>query len=208
MIWLYVAACPLTAGLILGWLESYSRPVTAASLPKTTRWIIVLSGGCYELPGKSPADQLTLSTLKRTLEAVRLAKSLPRAKVVFCGGNMCFQGTEAAWMARVAGLYGLDKTRMVIEDKSRDTIEQARAVAKLIGRAPCLLVTSAGHMARAAGMFRKARVKLRPAPTDFQRQPSPFRIMDLLPSPGALVQTRTALHECLGLLWAWMRGQL
>jgi uncharacterized SAM-binding protein YcdF (DUF218 family) len=82
-------------------------------------------------------------------------------------------------------------------------------IAKMIGRERFILVTSAAHMPRSMALFRKRGLEPIPAPADFRapetQSSGPSRFF---PGAGALGQTQTALHEYLGLAWAWLRGEI
>jgi uncharacterized SAM-binding protein YcdF (DUF218 family) len=96
---------------------------------------------------------------------------------------------------------GLNPDTFEFEETSRNTHENATEVAALLqGRpGPYLLVTSAAHMPRALGAFRKAGVEVIPYPVDYRaRSPSwsPTRIQ-----PQDRFQTLdAALNEIVGLL--------
>jgi uncharacterized SAM-binding protein YcdF (DUF218 family) len=70
---------------------------------------------------------------------------------------------------------GIDRARVILEDQSRNTRENATGTAELLkarGLVPkpgerWLLVTSAYHMPRAMGVFRKAGLELQAWPADY-----------------------------------------
>jgi uncharacterized SAM-binding protein YcdF (DUF218 family) len=65
-----------------------------------------------------------------------------------------------------------------------------------------LLVTNGWHMLRALDVFERAKIDVIPAPMGFQgNRGIDASYLDWLPSPHALVHTRTALNEYLGRLW-------
>ena len=76
-----------------------------------------------------------------------------------------------------------------------------------------LLVTSAIHMPRSLGVFRRScpAVEYIPAPTDFratQQLPVPWyrSAVLLLPTPHSLVDFSDAMHEYIGMLYYRLRG--
>lgn len=89
---------------------------------------------------------------ERMIEAVRLAKLYPESKLVISGRG------EEKWHV-YARANGIPSIRLVIECQSRTTYENAMfssaAVQPKTGE-KWLLVTSASHMPRAVGSFRKA----------------------------------------------------
>ena len=68
-----------------------------------------------------------------------------------------------------------------------------------------LLVTHAWHIPRARRAFEKMGIEVIAAPTAFRTWPV-RRWISLVPSAGALRETRWALHETVGRLWYWARG--
>jgi len=112
-------------------------------------------------------------------------------------------------MAQIAGLLGVKPQDISLESDSRDTADQAEIIAKKIGRERFILVTSAAHMPRSMALFRKRGLQPIPAPADFPaREPQGFDPSRFFPGAGGLGQVETALHEYLGLAWAWLRGEI
>jgi uncharacterized SAM-binding protein YcdF (DUF218 family) len=102
----------------------------------------------------------------RVTETVRLSKLYPEATVLYSGG-----GIEAALGKKVLVRLGVPSERISIEDKSRNTYENAK-FSKMVA-APkqsetWVLVTSAHHMPRAMGAFRAVGFPVVADPVDFQ----------------------------------------
>jgi uncharacterized SAM-binding protein YcdF (DUF218 family) len=192
--------------LLLYPLERQYPVQSLSSLNQEVRWVIVLGGGSQSGKFLPPQDQLSGSTLKRLLEGLRICRSLPKAKVVMSGGDYRGLSLDAPAMQNMALAIGFPRERMILEARSWDTIDQARALNQLVGAEPFYLVTSASHMSRAMAMFQKLGARPIAAPTDFNAVWEPFRIMDLFPQAGALSDTEKAFYEYLGLLWGWIKG--
>ena len=79
----------------------------------------------------------------------------------------------------------------------------------MVRDAPFVLVTSASHMPRAMGMFRKLGMHPIPGPTGHRIKdsqgphPSSF-----FPHASNLLRSETVFHEYLGMAWAKLRGQI
>lgn len=173
------------------------------------KWIVVLGGGHRSDPRLPANSQISTAALGRVVEAVRLYKTIPGSKLLFSGGVVFDPVPEAEVMAQIAELLGVKSQDISQESDSRDTADQAVIIAKKIGRERFILVTSAAHMPRSMALFKKRGLQPIPAPTDFLTRESPG------PDPGrffplaaSLAQVETALHEYLGLAWAWLRGEI
>jgi uncharacterized SAM-binding protein YcdF (DUF218 family) len=121
---------------------------------------------------------------ERLTEGVRIARLLLDMKVVFTGGVGGFFGENAGTAVRKYLIdAGIAPERIVIENASRDTYENAVFTRKLVKPMPqdrWLLITSAYHMPRAVGAFRQAGFSIVPFPVDFRTRDAG----DLLRSSG------------------------
>jgi uncharacterized SAM-binding protein YcdF (DUF218 family) len=100
---------------------------------------------------------------------------------------------------------GVPEDKIIVDDRSRDTIESGR-FSKILcderGFKKPLLVTSAYHMKRAMFSFRKAGLAVVPLPAGFETWPGKvYGWVDYLPSANALEKTAAAIHEYLGLFF-------
>jgi len=77
-----------------------------------------------------------------------------------------------------------------------------------VGSHPFILVTSAAHMPRAAGFFKKRGLQPIPAPTDFLNTRHRLDSDDLVPDATKLVRAQIAIYEYLGLAWETLRGKI
>jgi uncharacterized SAM-binding protein YcdF (DUF218 family) len=171
------------------------------------RIVVVLGGGHTDMPGVPATSQLSASALARIVEAVRLLRVLPDARLVVSGPGDPGRPSHAAVLTRAAESLGVDPARISQIDTALDTEDESLAVARRAGGARVALVTSAWHMPRAAMLFRKAGVAFAPCPADFiSRGPSRFRLADLGCDSESLERSTLAVHEWIGLLWLRLRG--
>jgi uncharacterized SAM-binding protein YcdF (DUF218 family) len=170
---------------------------------------VVLGGGHVSDPRLPANSQISAAALGRLVEGVRLYKALPGSKLLLSGGVVFDPVPEAEVMAQVAVVLGVKPHDIRLESNSRDTAEEAEMIAKMIGKEKFILVTSAAHMPRSMALFRRRGLEPIPAPADFRapepRSSSPSRFF---PGAGFLGQTQTAVHEYVGLAWAWLRGEI
>lgn len=116
------------------------------------------------------------SAAGRFQEALRLAQIHPDLPVLFTGGGVALKGgtTEANIAKNIAQDLGIHLTRFIFEDKSTTTVENATLSYQMIHPKPedkWLLVTSANHMPRAVGDFRRAGWQVVPYPVDYKSSP-------------------------------------
>jgi len=157
--------------LMIGTLEDRFPVVT--NLPGPISGIVVLGGSVNQLTTKYRGQPSLTSGAERLTEFVALAKKYPKAKLVFSGGSGLVLNQDAK-ETDVARLFfsqmGLDTTRIIFEDQSRNTYENAVYSYKLLSPEPegrWVLITSASHMPRSVGSFRKAGWKPIPFPVDY-----------------------------------------
>jgi uncharacterized SAM-binding protein YcdF (DUF218 family) len=150
----------------------------------------------------------------RFAEALRLALRYPDAKLVVTGGaGVFFTGadTEAEAGARFFTDFGIAADRIVMEPRARNTEENAQFTRDLIAPAAgdtWLLVTSAYHMPRSVGLFRRAGFPVVPWPADyFSTGKESFRLKIDQPAENLSVTT-LAVREWLGLLAYRVTGRI
>jgi uncharacterized SAM-binding protein YcdF (DUF218 family) len=179
-----------------------------AAAPKPPRIILVLGGGDVADPRVPPNDQLSDSGLSRLIEGIRLQRELPGSHLVLSGGYG--HGIKHAdRLGAVATMLGVKPEEMELDRTAWDTEQEAANIARRIGRDPFLLVTSAFHMPRSMGLFRKAGTSPIAAPTHHISIESPgVELLELFPDPQAIDNFQAGLHEYIGMLWSKLRGRL
>ena len=109
-----------------------------------------------------------------SLSAAALARRYPNARVVFSGGSanlVSNDAREADFAGEIFESLGVDKSRLMMERRSRNTQENAEFSKALVAPKDgerWLLVTSAFHMPRSVGLFRKAGFAVEPYPVDWR----------------------------------------
>jgi uncharacterized SAM-binding protein YcdF (DUF218 family) len=176
---------------------------------KRPRWIVVLGGGYNPDPALPLSSRLSSASLHRLIEGVRLYRSLGNVKLILSGGAPFGGRSEAMGMKDLAVALGVDSRALRVEERSRNTREQAVNIRKFVGKERFFLVTSASHMPRAAAMFKKERMSPIPAPTDHRvaKRKTPA-MLRYFPSARAMMKTRRSFYEYLGLSWAKLRGYI
>lgn len=170
------------------------------------RYLVVLGGGNGLSPDMPATGLLSSSALGRIVEAVRLLRVLPAAKLVVCGPGDGVNATHATVLARAAQSLGINPDRVVYIETVRDTEDEAHAARRVIGDAPMALVTSAWHMPRAMALFRHVGFDPVACPADFVSHTyDPFHLEYLLWDLASLQRSTVAVREHVGYLWISLR---
>ena len=201
-----LAACgfsPLGAWLLYP-LESRFPPWDATQGPPDG--IVVLGGGIETNPSDARGMAVFTSSAGRIVAAAALAHRYPTARILYSGGNANLVSDDVAKEADIAVAVfeslGVSKARLIIERRSRNTFENAefsKALASPKSGERWLLVTSAYHMPRSVGIFRKVGFAVEPYPADWRLggtadllRFSPFSVL-------SMEHADLALREWMGL---------
>jgi uncharacterized SAM-binding protein YcdF (DUF218 family) len=142
----------------------------------------------------------------RIVAGAALARKYPNARVIFTGGSpnlISNDAREADYAAMVFDSLGIDRSRLIIERRSRNTLENAEFSRALANPKPgerWLLVTSAFHMPRSVGLFRKAGFPVEPYPVDWRTGDMSSLISFDTAATDGLSRTDIAVREWIGLI--------
>jgi uncharacterized SAM-binding protein YcdF (DUF218 family) len=198
----YLCALGPVATALIAPLESYPA-LDDSHLPQGIAGIAVLGSAYNPREGTPITGQIGSHGLERVAEGVRLAKRYGNVRLVLSGGLP--PGSHGAPSARGYAIFaremGIDPASIVVLDQPRTTSEEARALSKLFGQSPFLLVTSASHMKRAMMLFEGTGARPIAAPTGHRgADPISDYLGSLLPRSDNLGLTQSALHEYIGIL--------
>lgn len=138
---------------------------------------VILLGGPFELQMMEKRHETVFNlTAGRIFEFIEFTKKYPHLKRVFSGGGRKLpiidgklQG-EADLIKVLFDRMGYDTQEMIFEGTSRDTIENAWKTKDIIqpkADEKWVLMTSAYHMPRSVGLFKKAGWNVIPYPVDY-----------------------------------------
>jgi uncharacterized SAM-binding protein YcdF (DUF218 family) len=206
--WTGLWSLPLCSDWLRDTLEDRNPVVQDARLLPKADAIVVLGGG--DVYGWMRRPDVTAETLPYSrVAAGARAWQAGRAPLVILSGGRGGRTTEAAGMARAMVRLGVPGSALLLEQRSRDTRDNALYTARLAqahGVHHVLLVTSAVHMPRASLWFRDAGIAVTPIAVP---EPSPLNgRAGWLPSRGALWRSGRALKEYAGLLGALVRQRV
>ena len=163
-----IMVLPLSSYMMMVLETRFPRPV----LPARVDGIITLGGAINTRTTDHWGRPQLNERAERLTEAMALARRYPRATLVVSGGH--WSPADRLGEAEVArtlfGQLGQPIGRAVFENHSRTTWENALFSKALVKPRPgqtWLLVTSAFHMPRAVGIFRKLGWDVIPYPVDY-----------------------------------------
>jgi uncharacterized SAM-binding protein YcdF (DUF218 family) len=168
------------------WIDALETRFPPAPLPDRVEGLIAISGEWFG---------------ERTKPLVMLSKKYPGAKVLYSGA------TASQNPLRRFVQFGGDPARLVVEGRSEDTYENAQFSAELEKPRPqdeWVLITSAYHMPRAVGCFRRAGFRVVPYPVDYRR---PLARYGFAYREQNWSQFKFALREWGALAIYWMLGR-
>lgn len=152
----------------------FPRPV----LPESVDGIIILGGGIDEHLTQAWGQPKVTEAASRLIMGVGLARKYPAARVLYTGGSASIQHpdeSEADTAGVVLATMGVEGDRVILEKRSRNTLENAVFSKDLVQPKPgetWVLVTSAYHMPRSVGVFRRAGWSVVPFPVDYGIMPT------------------------------------
>lgn len=212
---LLVGLSPLGNVLILPLEDRFPRADLDA--PPAPTGFIVLGGAETPLIGLARNAPAVNEAAERLMEAVVLARKFPQANFAISGGDagiLYKAGAEATSTAGLLASMGVAQDRLILEKESRDTYENAvnlKAELEKLGLlgpgSRWVLITSAHHMPRSMGVFRKAGFTVEPWPVDYRTRGKAdlWRPFDKV-SEG-LRRVDVATREWVGLLAYWLAGR-
>jgi vancomycin permeability regulator SanA len=123
-----------------------------ATPKKIKKLIIVL--GSRALDESTP----TVDLVQRVLKAIELFKATPGSLLLMTGGHTNGPISEARMLGLVAWVRGIDPQKILLEENSRTTVENARFTEELIRQLhfeEACLITRKDHLIRAHKIFQQ-----------------------------------------------------
>lgn len=173
--------------------------------------IVVLGGGIDTALSNEHDTPILTRDGGRLTALAKLAREFPSARIVYSNGDASLFATgqtDEKYLYALLDSFGIPRARVVVETKSRNTHENAVFSKELVqpkSRERWLLVTSAFHMPRAVGCFRRAGF-------DVEAFPVAWRVgrhrLTFGTSGGGLRALDFAAHEWLGLIAYRLTGRI
>ncbi len=201
---------PLLSDVMFKW---YERDAIAMNEIEQYDIGIILAGVVQTT--MKPRDRVYFSKgADRVTHALQLYKEHRISKILVTGGTGFLIGEKVAEADLIRDfllLAGVPDQDVIIENESRNTRENATNTAEIIQArfpsAKLVLITSAFHMNRAEGCFRKVGLEVKCFPTDFRTGPIDVNLGTLLvPSASAIDKWSLLIHEVVGFVVYKVRG--
>ncbi len=199
IILLYIQSTPLFAFYLRHSIES--KAVTKKAL-ENAQAIVILGGGLNGRNLEYPNGIIeNTGTLIRLQYGAYLAHKYPDKPIVVCGGYTgAYREADVMRDTLIQSFYV--KNKIIIENKSRNTNENAKFAAQILlpmGIKDIVVVSQAYHTARATMLFKKYGLNAVAAPTDFYyNEDIRSWNLKLLPNAQSMNAVSTALHEIFG----------
>ena len=186
--------------------DEFSRIWSIDRQTLTSKYDIgIVLGGISDFDQKTKTHNFNKHA-DRIMEAEQLYHQGFINKIMLSGGNGSLKNieySEADAMKQFLIKNNIPEEDIIIENKSRNTIENAIFSTKLLKEqypnSKCLLITSASHMRRAELSFKKAGLHVTPFPTDCitSHRGTSFSYL-FIPRVQALDQWETLIKEVAG----------
>jgi uncharacterized SAM-binding protein YcdF (DUF218 family) len=204
-----VALLPLDQLVLRPREDRFHRPATE---PAHIDGIVVLGGAVEQRLFEARGLPALNGAAERMTEPVGLLRRHPEARLVFTGGSASLAPGALAEADVARTLWrdlGVPEDRMAFESASRNTHENAVNTLALLRPKPgetWLLVTSASHMPRSMGVFRKAGWRITAWPVNYRTGDSAAVWLETS-FPVRLQEFEWGSREWLGLLAYWLMGR-
>jgi uncharacterized SAM-binding protein YcdF (DUF218 family) len=174
--------------------------------------VVVLGGAINPVVARSRGSLGLSDGGERVVVIARLARDYPNARIVFTSGDASLLGqrpAEADYLFPSLDAMGVPRDRVLLERQARNTAENA-AYSKQLAQPKqgerWLVVTSAYHMPRAIGCFRRAGFDVEAYPVNWRTTPRQRLAVNSKFAAG-LDLFDDAVHEWEGLLAYWLTGR-
>jgi uncharacterized SAM-binding protein YcdF (DUF218 family) len=149
----------------------------------------------------------------RIIASALLALRYPNARLLYTGGSANLLSNDAKEADYAADLFeglGIARSRLLMEKASRNTLENAAFSKAMVNPKPgerWVMVTSAFHMPRAVGLFRKAGFDVEAYPVDWRlgRSSDLFTFSNV--AGDGLSRIDPAVREWMGLIVYRLTGK-
>ena len=202
---------PFVSQFFASFLESPYSP--RATRPEGTHAIVVLSSGSVGGATEQDLPEPDLASYLRCRKAADLYRAGPPCPIVLSGGKLDPRHpgeTFAMTLRRTMIHMGVPEHDLILEDRSRDTYENAAYTAQILrsrGYERVVLVTTATHLMRSEWCFKLQGLEVHPIGCDFKSPTGPhLTLYASMPRLGGARLSQEVFHEALGYVWYKLRS--
>lgn len=168
---------------------------------------VVLTGGMTHAYDPTSKHVWLGNEADRMAQAFQLYKEGKIKKILISGGvgkltKVDTLSMEAKNVKHYLTVCGIPETDIILETQARNTRENALFSAKILRNqfhtSTCILITSAFHMRRAVGCFKKVGISATPYPAQYHQRNIIVWFDQMFPSEEALHNLYTIWHEIVG----------
>ncbi|MBU2514773.1 YdcF family protein [bacterium] len=205
----YLISTPVVSQRLLFSLEHLKSP----SLVEKQYDAVVVLSGMLNLNMSSSNTIEFEGAVDRVLSGIGIMRSKTANYLILSGGDgsLIQKGrSEASLLADFSEKMGVTKDRILVDQDSRNTFENAVNTKKIIDEhqfKKILLITSAFHMFRAQGCFNRVGIKVDLLPVDFGANLTISDFRYFLPSSDALSSSNRFIHEAIGIIAYGLSGK-
>lgn len=174
------------------------------SISSDVKGMILLGGSFDKITTLAREETAYNLAAGRFIKFVEITKAHPHLQLAFTGNEFEAKTAKKAFQA-----LGIDPSRVLFEEASKDTKGNAAKSAQLLNPKSTekwLLITSAYHMPRSVGLFRKAGFNVIPYPADYHT-PGNYEPWFFLGLTLSLEAWEAGTREWLGMIINYLLGR-
>lgn len=188
--------------------EMSTDPI-AGTRPQDPVHIIILGSSHTPDVRLMPTQMLSNDAVQRLVEALRVYRLLPDARLITSGRYEYGEYSQAEATRDALISLGVDAEHIEIQPEAASTCDEARAFVREHGPGARIIIsTSALHMRRAIMVFEQQGAAPVAAPAAFtrkQKPEKPFRPWKWIPSRDNIGDLERAINEYAGYVWEQRR---
>lgn len=184
---------------------------SAEKLDPPPEFILVFAQGITDVKELPVTSRINGVLLARIMEAVRLHRIYPDAKVIvsLCNEKLS-SDQKRQWLDQFSAIVRVERGSIDFITGALDTDDEVNMFKKIVGDKRVIAVSSASHIPRIMQMMKRYDVDAVPAPCGheiiYDSAAGPFNPARLFPSAGSMDNAETAIYERLGQLWEMLTG--
>lgn len=203
---LVITSLPPISDQFMVSIEGNYQPFSRSIEP--VDYIVVLGNNHTTNNAFPVTTQLSTGALQRMVEAIRIYKLHPEARIITSGFAGSDSISKAEKVKQALVVLGIPAQKIITENFPKDTEEEAQLISPRVLGTNVVLITNANHMPRAIKYFQTEGVNPIPAPTGYWVK-NPAGKKDWVyyfPSSKKLQQTSVAWYESIGRLVQWLKA--